>query len=127
MKTLKNGGRRFGSKKPKKLGPPWSKIRSDLRKRWLWSPERRQALLGARVTGTSRPFLYVCNQCRGLFRESAIDIDHKIPCGKLKEDPLGFITRLFCNPQTGLQALCKNKCHKEKSGEDRKNANTKPV
>lgn len=90
-------------KKPK-VWNQWSKIRSALRKVWLYSPQRREALIKVK-----NGKMYWCSTCNKMMPKWAIDVDHIIPCGSLGsiEDVKGFVDRLFHGQ---LQILCKV-CH----------------
>lgn len=91
-----------------------SKIRSALRKVWMYSPERKEALNQAKVRGLP---LYVCAGCKRSCVKQQVHVDHVIACG---ESSMGnfdiFIHRLF---QGRLQVLCVT-CHEDKSRLDRK-------
>lgn len=95
---------------------PWSKIRSDLRRRWMWGDTRKSALHRARVKGM-KPIHSLCALCGVIQREKLMDVDHIIRCGNLKDDPKGFIERLWCDP-IGLQILCEI-CHTKKGEKER--------
>lgn len=91
------------------------KIRSALRKLWLYSPERRQALKRNYALGK----MYFCNMCA--FPTPQPQIDHIEPVGPSPgsrasnggETWDGVINRLFC-PSEGLQVVCRE-CHKLKT------------
>lgn len=95
-------------KKPKTFNV-WSKIRSALRKVWMYSPQRREAL-GAAKYGNEG--FYICQLCKKVHPKYAMDVDHIDECGKLTEldHVRGFVDRLF---NGRLQAICKP-CHKAK-------------
>lgn len=82
------------------------------RKAWLYSPERREALEGAK-TG---PDDYTCASCGKTFHRKEIAVDHIEPVIAVG----GFVDwntyhdRLFVPPDR-LQVLCKETCHREKS------------
>lgn len=101
-----------------------STIRSALRRVWLYSPMRREAMAKARVFRG----VYFCSSCKKHVGPKEIDIDHIIPAtppeGIEKPTDWGiFIERLlYCDP-TNLVGVCKP-CHKIKTREDR-NARTK--
>lgn len=86
----------------------WSKMRSALRKVWMYSPQRREALAASKTTAG----MYLCPLCVKLCEKWAMDVDHIEECGKFTEldHVRGFIDRLFNGK---LQAICKN-CHKAK-------------
>lgn len=101
-------------------------IRSALRRAWLRSPERTEALLGARREykgdNVRQKWEYQCNKCRKWFIQKEVSVDHIIPCGTFlkHEDWSTFGPALFCD-SSGLQVLCKT-CHNAKTKEERKNA-----
>lgn len=93
---------------------PHGLIRSALRRVWqFYSLARRDAKKAARVL----PGRYQCAECKFLFRDKEIDVDHIVPCGptpgsrnaKNGETWDQFIARLFCE-KDGLRILCKG-CH----------------
>lgn len=96
-----------------------SQIRSALRRLWLWSDLRRDALGRARVSRG----VYRCHYCKGLVGPKMIDIDHIIPATpkggiNVPTDWGIFIERLlFCDP-SNLVGACKE-CHKAKTKEER--------
>lgn len=83
----------------------WTKIRSALRKVWMYSPQRREALLAAKMPDGK----YVCQLCEKVFEKWGMDVDHITECGALTElaHIEGFVDRLFNGK---LQAICKP-CH----------------
>lgn len=89
-----------------------AKIRSALRRLWLYSPERKDALLAAKVDRGQ----YLCNGCNGIFRAKEVQVDHVIPIGKFENWDL-FIDALFC-PSAYLNILCKD-CHNKKTEKER--------
>ena len=96
----------------KKTWNQWSKIRSALRKVWLYSPQRREALIAAKME--KDPF-YICYLCKKIYPKYAIDVDHVEPCGSLLNylDLETFARRLFAGE---LQVVCKP-CHALKTKE----------
>jgi 5-methylcytosine-specific restriction endonuclease McrA len=84
-------------------------IRSQLRRVWLRSPMRTQALRDARVARGA----YKCAECGEIFKVKEIQVDHIIPAGTLIGDLGGFVERLFC-PAEGLAVKCKP-CHAAKT------------
>jgi hypothetical protein len=90
-----------------------SKIRSALRKVWLYSPMRREAKKAA----LDAQKMFVCPICKKRYDEWAGDIDHIQPCGSLKTyaDLPGFCERLF----DGKLAMTCKKCHQIKTKADR--------
>lgn len=103
-------------KKPKTFNL-WSKVRSALRKVWMYSPARRDALKAAKADN-----LYLCVSCvpPKLHEKWAMDVDHVEPCGPLASitDVQTFTDRLFNGK---LKAICKP-CHAIKTKEQRKHA-----
>jgi hypothetical protein len=95
-------------KKPKAYNV-YSKIRSALRKVWMYSPQRRDALKAAKMPDGK----YFCEACKKFFEKWAMDVDHVSPCGSFSNwAEFGlWADRLFTNP---LQAICKS-CHKDKT------------
>ena len=99
----------------------WGYLSSDFRKRWMMFPERKKALINARV-GKLRnkktghlAFHLECAECKGLFVEKEVDVDHIIDAGSLKcfDDLPVLVERLFCKAED-LKILCKS-CHKKKT------------
>lgn len=91
-------------------------IRWALRKLWMTSPTRHQAVKSARISRG----LYVCRECTRAFKISEVQVDHIVPVGKtpgvrgagdVTWDE--FMRRLFC-PVEGLQVLCHG-CHQAKT------------
>lgn len=104
--------------KPKKAKPKLhSLIRSALRKIFMWSQTRREAL---KLSG------YRCINCKLQFYYKELEVDHIVPVGptpgsrNATADTTwdGFIARMFCGVE-GLQVLCK-RCHLRKTGENQK-------
>jgi 5-methylcytosine-specific restriction endonuclease McrA len=95
-------------KKAKKYNV-WSKVRSAMRKVWMYSPQRREALKAAQMDGKS----YFCCLCKKVFEKWGMDVDHIQPCGSFTNwAEFGlWADRLFTNP---LQAICKH-CHLAKT------------
>lgn len=93
----------------------WSKIRSALRKVWMYSPQRRMAL-ASRKTGDN---LYLCELCipPKLHPKYAVEVDHITPCGTLKGlgDVKQFVDYLFHGE---LRVICKP-CHAERKKKKR--------
>ena len=84
---------------------PYGAIRSALRKLWMWSWQRKEAIANSKVARGN----YRCSHCGQLFGIKEIHIHHTIPVGKFINWDM-FITNLFCAPD-GLEALCEP-CHK---------------
>ena len=98
-------------RKPKTYNQ-WSKIRSALRKVWLYSPQRREALAAAKL---GKDPLYLCCVCQKVHPKYAIEVDHIVPCGKLTgiDNISEFAFRLF---EGHLQVMCRP-CHALKTKE----------
>ena len=100
-------------------------LRSVLRRAWLRSPYRSEAINRNRykkmvdTNGRKRLVYFVeCNSCREPLRLYDVQVDHIVPCGSLKDwsDLPGFCERLF--DVDNMQVLCKE-CHKRKTKEER--------
>lgn len=103
------------ARKPKSIIPR-SKIRAALRRLWLWSDLRRDAIRAAHIGGTKRPKLYWCASCGCPYPLKEIQVDHIEPAGSMDNAEV-FIQRLFCKVE-GLQVLCTD-CHFQKGLDDR--------
>ncbi len=104
-------------------GGQWSEaryfgfIRSALRAAFQrWGP-RNACKLNAKV-GYNQ---YECAECKGIFGNKEVQVDHITPCGTLKtfEDLPAFVENMFCEAE-GFQLMCKP-CHQIKTNEERKN------
>ena len=105
-RLVKSGGRR-ATRKSYNLN---ARIKSALRKVWLWSPYRRDALKAAKIS----PNLFYCARCRR--PHPKVQVDHIVQvAGEGGWD--GYVSRLFCPPDQ-LQCLC-HECHLKKTKEDR--------
>ncbi len=100
----------------------FSMIRSALRKlSRYWKPITK-AKMEARIPyvgpNTRQKFAYICNHCKGSFKESDVQIDHIEAVGSLRsvDDLPGFVERLFA--EDGFQCLC-SACHTIKTSLDR--------
>lgn len=99
----------------------WGQIRSDLRKRWMFFPERKKALNRARVGNRTNKLTgrmamhFKCSECGEAFIQKQVDVDHINDAGSLKcyDDLPSFVERLFCSADE-LAILCKT-CHKSKT------------
>jgi hypothetical protein len=104
----------------------WGGIRSALRRlyRFQWVPAQ-QALIGARerYEGPNRlqKWSFRCAVCDGRFLRKDVELDHKVPCGSLKElvDVGPFLERLFPEDAGAYQVICKP-CHLVKTKEERR-------
>lgn len=100
-----------------------TRLRSAIRKEWLYSDLRRVALARARVSRG----VYKCAGCGKLFGPRQVDVDHKKQCTPKgitpEERPKEFWGSLienmhYCGPD-GLDVLCKEDCHKAKTKAER--------
>jgi len=90
-----------------------SKIVNALRRLWLFSPERREAIKSSKVHGG-----YKCSVCGGIIpNQKLVKADHIEQVRADGWDWNKFMERLFC-PPVGLQIMCKA-CHDKKSKEER--------
>jgi hypothetical protein len=98
----------------------WGMIRAALRQKSRWWKPVKDAKDAARraYKGVNKrqKFEYQCAKCKQWFPEKEIEVDHIIEAGSLRngDDVKDFIERLFCEKE-GLQILCKDKCHREKT------------
>ena len=113
----------------------WGFIRSGLRQmasrypvkfEVLKAAQRGTAPIGAPYTGngpkqgTKRMVkAYECNECKQLFKQKDVQVDHIIPAGSLKsfDDVEYFMERLFCGEE-GMQILCTD-CHNIKTQKEK--------
>lgn len=110
----------------KKKYNPYGLITSALRKLWLQSPMRREAM--RRVALTERPtnkdgslskrlviLGYVCEGCHEVHTKSGVQVHHKnpvVPNGNMFEMKFNeVVERMFCSSEE-LVVLCKD-CHKK--------------
>lgn len=92
---------------------PHVRLRSAMRKIWMWSDMRRDALRAAKIA----PGRYRCAECQAVLKMGELEIDHIVSCGPTPGSKNatpgttwdGWITRLFCSPD-GLRVLCYT-CH----------------
>ena len=92
---------------------PHSKIRSALRKLWMYSPERKQCLENGRISRG----MYRCDMCSSIIGAKFVAVDHIQPLGPSPQSRNAeyntswdrLIERLFCGPE-GLRLLCGG-CH----------------
>jgi hypothetical protein len=92
-----------------------SRLRSAIRKEWMWCELKKQALTRARVARG----LYQCEKCAAQVSNKEIEIDHIVkvtpPQGLQTGQDWGtFIHNMFYCGLDGVIALC-DKCHEEKS------------
>lgn len=93
-------------------------IAGALRKIWMWSPARQDALRRAKCPW---PQAWVCSSCERVTAKP--QVDHVVPVGEVPGRPgattdwNGYMERLFC-PTEGLSVLCAP-CHVKKTAADR--------
>lgn len=90
----------------------------NLRLIWHRSPTYWEAM--RRVKQGSNQ--YKCEGCQRVFKLREVQVDHKEPVIDPETGWSGlseFARRLFC-ASTGLQVLCQDKCHLEKSKKENK-------
>ena len=90
---------------------PNGKVRSSLRRLWLYSWQRKEVLAKAKVDRG----LYICALCVKIFHYKSVAVDHKVQVGN-SSSWQEWIEKLFC-PVDGLQVLCHN-CHEKKGREN---------
>lgn len=96
-------------KRKKKAWTLETKLRQALRKLWMQSPMRAQAIRDARVA----PNTTACKLCDKRMKENPKEgrkewaVDHLEPAGSLKGDLQGFVDRLFY----GVQRVLCRPCH----------------
>jgi hypothetical protein len=99
-----------------------SSIRSALRKLWLYSPYRREAMARARISRG----VYMCENpdCAKIVGPKDIQVDHIVqatpPGGIQKPEDWGIFIKnlLYCGVE-GLHVLCKP-CHLQKTNEEKR-------
>jgi len=91
-------------KKAKKFNPK-TRVMSAMRKIWLYSPMRREAVKRCKVGDN-----YRCERCRKLCDK--VQIDHNPPVILLTgfDSWDGVFTRMFAPADTNLAGLCES-CH----------------
>lgn len=117
----------------KKTNLPFNKsrLRSYIRREWLYSQLRRDALARARIERG----IYQCEKCAALVGPKEIEVNHKIQVtptqGLQSGSDWGILIErmLYCGPE-GLEVLC-SQCHKqitenERTERTKKKAKTKP-
>lgn len=85
-------------------------FRSAIRKIWMYSKIRQEAVRRAKVA----PNQYLCSNCNDRFKSNEIEVNHKYSCGSLREfeDFSPFISAMFQEDLDALEVLCKP-CHRE--------------
>lgn len=93
----------------------WTYIRSGLRKLWSRYPNKHLCMKAARIARNE----YVCAECRGVFGNKEVCVDHIDPCGSLNafKDLEEFTRKLLCSLDN-LQVMCSN-CHYIKTMKER--------
>lgn len=99
-----------------------SRIRSSLRRIWMYYKPRQEAknLVRKSVKGKRHKFEYKCCKCDNWFKSNEVEVNHKIPAGSLKSfnDLPSFCDRLFFESPDGYEVACKP-CHKEETKKQR--------
>lgn len=109
--------------------PLKTRLRSAIRREWLYSTLRQSALKAARV-GYGK---YICAKCANIFGPKQVDVDHIVQCTPKDvnpdENPIEywgtFIKNLLYCGEDGLAVLCKEKCHAEKTKLERQTVKRK--
>lgn len=107
----------------------WGWLRSNFRRMsQRWRPiyakyaENRRAITAEdrRKWGNRVKYVHQCEGCKAWYPRTHIAVDHIIPCGSLRSyaEAAQFLERLLVERE-GLQLLCKDKCHSEKTAEER--------
>ena len=94
-------------------------IRSALRRidlRWVPKQQASDLVKFSWPGPRGRKWGYTCANCKGKFIRKNIEVDHIVPCGRLKtlDDIAAFIIRMFPEDPAAYQILCL-KCHKAKT------------
>jgi hypothetical protein len=103
----------------KRSSQPWyfRYVKSQLRRIWGWSPERKLAKARARVGKDGRGNeLFRCERCNAQpLSRKQVDVDHIVEVESVGafDGWDALISRLFC-PADGLMILCKT-CHAAKT------------
>lgn len=119
--------------KNQKIKPPFNKsrLRSYIRREWLYSQLRRDAMARARIDRG----IYCCEKCSALVGPKEIEVNHKIQVTPTQGLQSGadwgiLIERMLYCGLEGLEVLC-SECHKqvtdvERSERAEKKAKSKP-
>jgi len=86
-----------------------AKIRSALRRLWLYDSNRIEAKRNAKIGKK-----YRCCKCKKAFISKNVQVDHLEPVGTITDLNV-YVSRLFVKPDE-LQVLCK-KCHQLKTNQ----------
>jgi len=103
----------------------WQQVRSFLRKGFRYWHPAMVALEKAKhpYTGSNKrqKWTYQCAKCKGMFKRTEVEIDHKVPVGSLKcdEDLIEWLHRLTPEDVNSFDVMCKS-CHRNKTNEERK-------
>ncbi len=95
-----------------------SRLRGYIRREWMYSKLRQQALAAARLERG----VYKCNKCEKTFGPKEIEVDHKVkvtPSQGLntgKDWGILIDRMLYCGIE-GIDVMCKS-CHSEKTKEE---------
>lgn len=98
----------------------WGMIRAALRQKSRWwlpvSEVKKEARREYKGTNKRQKWEFRCAKCGKWFADKEVEVDHIIEAGSLRngDDVKDFIERLFCE-KDGLQVLCKDVCHREKT------------
>lgn len=109
----------------------FSKIRSALRSCFrYWKPMAIALENSSRKSQSLNKKLkkeYQCAHCSEWFKREDVEIDHVIPAGSLKtyDDIAPFIIRLTTEKISDYQILCKTKCHRIKTNDEKQLNKTK--
>ncbi len=108
-----------------------SLVRGALRRIWMWSPARREAIRNARVA----PGILECRGCGLRMKENPkkpikkdYQVDHLVPASEpaaLIHNWDDFIIRLFECPVSELRVLCKG-CHDVKTKTENQTRRARP-
>jgi len=107
-----------------------TRITTELRRLWLYSPERQKAILSARKDDPKKPYKHLCAGCEKEITLKELKVDHIEPMVPVTGvvSWTDTMNSLFCD-SPGLQILCVE-CHKIKTKEEhlqRKAARSKPL
>lgn len=86
----------------------FGQFRSAIRKIWMFSAIRREAIKRSKVATNQ----YICAHCNERFRSNEIEVNHKFSAGSLREfeDFTPFVSAMFQENIDMLEVLCKP-CH----------------
>lgn len=102
----------------------WGQIRQSIRRLtmyWRTGDDFLKTLRRPYKGPLRHHYEYPCQICQNWYKREDIELDHKVPCGSLKQysELPEFFARAFVE-QDGWNSLCK-KCHKKKTIEERIN------